>query len=108
MLAAAVWGQGPDVAIVSAASTTAGTAAPNNNDVKAKLEGTGLFNSVAIVDVAVHAAYTPTLAELQAYDAVITWSNGTYANGQRVYRHTRLQPGDQVVIGSRLFLVECG
>jgi pSer/pThr/pTyr-binding forkhead associated (FHA) protein len=35
-------------------------------------------------------------------------TNGTYANGQRVYRHTRLQPGDQVVIGSRLFLVECG
>ena len=53
---------------------------------KAKLEATGLFNSVTILDVAVHAAYTPTLAELQAFDAVITWSNGTYANAALLRR----------------------
>jgi hypothetical protein len=38
----------------------------------------GLFNSVAIVDVM---ASTPTLMQLQAYDAVITWSNFNYASG---------------------------
>jgi hypothetical protein len=68
----------PRVAIVSAASTAASSALTNNLDVQAKLVGTGLFSQVDIIDVAVHAAYTPTLQELQTYDAIITWSNGTY------------------------------
>ena len=67
-----------DVALVSAASTTAATAATYNADVQAKLMATGLFGSVTIIDVATHAGSIPTLAQLQAFDAVMTWSNGTY------------------------------
>src|SRR5690606_6780698 len=60
----------PNVAIVSAASSTAASAEAYNLDVQAKLMSTGLFNSVAIIDVAVHAGFTPTLADLQQYDAI--------------------------------------
>src|SRR5690606_25899803 len=48
--------------------------------VQQKLMSTGYFESVDILDVAVHAAYTPTLGELMQYDAILTFSNGTYAD----------------------------
>jgi hypothetical protein len=63
----------PDVAIVAAAGTSA--ADTRFTDPQAKLLSTGLFNSVAIINAG---TTTPTLAELQAFDAVITWSNLNY------------------------------
>ena len=63
----------PDVAIVAAAGTT--PADTRFTDPQAKLMGTGLFNSVAIINAG---TTTPTLAQLQAFDAVITWSNLNY------------------------------
>jgi uncharacterized repeat protein (TIGR01451 family) len=47
------------------------------NDVVSKLQATGQFNTVASINVA---AQTPTLAELQAYDAVLVFSNSSFAN----------------------------
>jgi hypothetical protein len=70
----------PRVAIVSAASTSVSTALAINLDTQAKLQSTGFFEVVDILDIAVHAAYTPTLTELLAYDAILTFSNGTYAD----------------------------
>jgi hypothetical protein len=70
----------PRVAIVSAAAGGAAAALVNNLDVRNKLIGTGFFQQVDILDVAEHAGYTPTLAELAVYDAVITWSNSSYFN----------------------------
>ncbi|MCC6660155.1 MAG: hypothetical protein IT437_04640 [Phycisphaerales bacterium] len=71
MLAAAVAAQ-PRVAIVAAANTSPSSI--QFTDPQAKLMGTGLFSAVDIVSV-----YTgqpvPTLADLQQYDAIITWSN---------------------------------
>ena len=63
----------PDVAIVAAAETT--PTGPRFLDPQSKLMATGLFGAVDIID-----AYggTPTLAQLQAYDAVITWTNYSY------------------------------
>ena len=46
-------------------------------DVKAKLDATGRFNSVTGISVNLT---TPTLAELQAYDAVLVWSNYGYTD----------------------------
>ncbi|HEX2837769.1 MAG TPA: hypothetical protein VHN77_06535 [Phycisphaerales bacterium] len=63
----------PDVAIVAAAGSTA--TAVQFTDVQAKLMGTGEFASVTIINAG---AVTPSLTELQAYDAVMTWSNLTY------------------------------
>jgi hypothetical protein len=65
----------PRVAIVAAASgsNTAGQFV----DSRAKLVGTGLFSEVAVIYAQ---TVTPTLAELQVYDAVITWSNVAYAD----------------------------
>ncbi|MEW6198827.1 MAG: PEP-CTERM sorting domain-containing protein [Planctomycetota bacterium] len=71
------WAQKPDVAIVAAASST--LTDPRFTDPQAKLLGTGQFNSVTIVDCITK---TPTLAELLAYDAVITWSNTNYFSGE--------------------------
>jgi hypothetical protein len=65
----------PDVAIVAAAATS--STAGQFTDPQAKLMGTGLFNSVTIVNAATS---TPTLAQLQAFDAVMTWSNVNYQN----------------------------
>lgn len=45
------------------------------NDVQATLIGTGKFASVTTINVS---AVTPTLAELQAFDAVIVWSDMYY------------------------------
>lgn len=49
----------------------------NMTDVQAKLIGTGQFNSVGIINVGTR---TPTLAELQAYDAVIVYRDLDYAD----------------------------
>ena len=48
-----------------------------NADIQAKLLSTGKFNTVSIINV--HAV-TPTLAELQAFDAVQVYSNLSYQN----------------------------
>jgi hypothetical protein len=48
-----------------------------NDDVQAKLMATGQFGTVDIIDV--H-TITPTLAQLQAYDAVLVYSDNTYAD----------------------------
>ncbi|MEZ6234519.1 MAG: hypothetical protein R3B68_10055 [Phycisphaerales bacterium] len=56
------------VAIVAADS------AANLADVQAKLAGTGLFTTVDVISVV---SLTPTLADLQQYDSVITWTNQT-------------------------------
>ena len=69
------WAQKPDVAIVAAAASSLTDL--RYTDPQAKLMGTGKFNSVTIVDCITR---TPTLAELLAYDAVITWSNVNYFN----------------------------
>jgi PKD repeat protein len=61
-----------DVAILPA---EAGSVAPE--DVKAKLEATGKFSSVSIVNVY---SETPTLDDLQAFDAVLVWSNYLYSD----------------------------
>ncbi len=47
------------------------------NDVQSKLMATGRFNTVALID----AQYsTPTLAQLQNYDAVLVWSDFNFSN----------------------------
>ena len=46
-------------------------------DVQTKLMGTGFFSSVDVFNAN---AGTPTLAQLQAYDAVLTWSNSPWSN----------------------------
>ena len=63
----------PDVAIVAAAATS--STAGQFTDPQAKLMSTGQFNSVTIINAATS---TPTLAQLQQYDAVMTWSNVNY------------------------------
>ena len=64
----------PRVAIVAAADAAGG---PRYTDPQAKLQGTGLFSAVDIIDARLT---TPTLADLQQYDAIMTWSNFDYAN----------------------------
>ncbi|NIW98397.1 MAG: hypothetical protein GWN13_09185, partial [Phycisphaerae bacterium] len=44
-----------------------------NTDVQDKLLSTGLFSSVSVVNIA---TVTPTLAELQAFDAALVYSDG--------------------------------
>ena len=44
-----------------------------NYDVQSKLLGTGFFSSVSVINIAV---VTPTLGELQAFDAVLVYSDG--------------------------------
>lgn len=63
-----------DVAICAAAGSAG---AGQFTDPQAKLIGTGLFTSVDIIHAG---AVTPTLAELQNYDAVIVWSNTNFLN----------------------------
>ena len=50
-------------------------------DVRAKLLATGRFSSVTLIE-----AYgvTPTLAELQAFDAVMVWSDATYLDADQL------------------------
>jgi hypothetical protein len=73
--ASAATAQGPDVAIVAAATSSSTDC--RFTDPQALLQATGLFNSVSIFNAA---TATPTLQELMQYDAVITWSNTTYNN----------------------------
>jgi hypothetical protein len=63
-----------DVAICAAAGSAG---ACQFTDPQAKLVGTGLFNTVDIINAGTS---TPTLAQLQAYDAVIVWSNVNFQN----------------------------
>ena len=62
-----------DVAIAAAAQASLTDC--RYTDVQAFLMGTGQFSSVDIVDVV---TTTPSLATLQGYDAVLTWSNTSY------------------------------
>lgn len=71
-MASVVWAQ-PDIAIVAAAGTT------QANDVVAKLTATGEFNTITYINAQ---TVTPTLEQLQAYDAVICWSNNTFQNAE--------------------------
>lgn len=48
-----------------------------NNDVQAKLQATGQFDVVDIYNIS---AGTPTLTDLQAYDAVLTFTDGSASN----------------------------
>lgn len=68
-------GTPPNVAIVAAAQSS--STSLWFTDPQAKILGTGL---VANVDIINAYAGTPTLAELSAYDAVLTWSNNDYAD----------------------------
>ncbi|MBS0190810.1 MAG: hypothetical protein U0573_02820 [Phycisphaerales bacterium] len=51
--------------------------AANRTDVQAKLRATEIVGQVDIFDTTTS---TPTLAQLQAYDAVMTWSSSNYNN----------------------------
>ena len=61
-----------NVALLGAESNPTFTA-----DVQTKLLGTGQFTTVDILDVM---TTTPTLAQLQAFDGVLVWSNANYAD----------------------------
>jgi hypothetical protein len=65
---------GPNVAIIAAES---GITGPYFTDPQAKIQASGLFGVVDVID---GMTTTPTLAQLQAYDAVITWSDYDYSN----------------------------
>ena len=65
-----------DVAIVAAASSSSTDC--RYTDPQAKLMATGMFASVDIIHVGLA---TPTLVELQAYDAVICWTNTSAVDG---------------------------
>lgn len=71
-------GQGLDVAIVAAASLN-GVTDCRMTDPQARLLSTGLFDSVDLIDTVVA---TPTLAELLAYDAVLSWTNVAPADNE--------------------------
>jgi hypothetical protein len=71
--ASAASAQGPDVAIVAAASILSNDCRLTNP--QALLLATGFFDSVDIINASTG---TPTLQDLLQYDAVLTWSNTTY------------------------------
>jgi hypothetical protein len=60
-----------DVGLCAAAGTIG---ACQWTDVQTRLQNSGMFNSVTIVNAA---AATPTLAQLQAFDALLVWTNTT-------------------------------
>jgi hypothetical protein len=60
-----------DVGLVAAAGTIT---ACQWTDVQTRLQSSGAFNSVTIFNVA---TATPTLAQLQAFDSVLVWTNTT-------------------------------
>ena len=62
-----------DVAICAAASSS--TTACQFTEVQAKLVASGLFNTVDVINAA---AATPSLQQLQQYDAVAVWSNTSF------------------------------
>ncbi|GJQ29453.1 MAG: hypothetical protein HBSAPP03_13370 [Phycisphaerae bacterium] len=61
------------VALVAAAGT------PQANDVIAKLTATGNYASVTYINAQ---TVTPTLEQLQGYNAVLCWSNNTFQNAE--------------------------
>lgn len=65
----------PDVLICAAASTS--ITAGQFTDPQAKLQATGRFGNVDIFNAS---SGTPTLSQLQAYDAVIVWSNVNFSS----------------------------
>jgi hypothetical protein len=65
-----------DVAIVASASGSDTDC--RFTDPQAKLMATGIFNTVDIINVT---SSTPTLAELRGYDAILSWSNLSAADG---------------------------
>lgn len=65
----------PDVLICAAASNT--LTAGQFTDPQAKLQATGRFGTVDLFNAS---TATPTLAQLQAYDAVIVWSNVNFSS----------------------------
>lgn len=67
-----------DVAICAAADLSSG--ACQYTDVQAQLQATGRFTTVGVINVTSMGSGTPTLAELQAYDALICWTNATPAD----------------------------
>lgn len=73
LLTAAVAAAQASVLIVGAPSS-----ASWNADVKAKIQGTGLISGS--VDIFNAASSTPTLAAMLAYDAVLVYSDTSYAN----------------------------
>lgn len=62
-----------DVAICAAAQTSSTDC--RFTDVQAKLTASGLFGTVDIINAS---SSTPTLQQLQAYDAVLVWSNTSF------------------------------
>ncbi|MEM8834944.1 MAG: hypothetical protein AAGD00_03895 [Planctomycetota bacterium] len=71
----------PRVAIVAASTITADAQNdPRFTDPRDKIMSTGLFSGVDIISVsnAGDSVGTPSLGDLQQYDAVITWSNFSY------------------------------
>jgi len=76
VFASSAFAQLPSVAIAAADNNTC-----NLGDVQTKLISTGRFSSVDILDVM---TTSPTLIELTAYDAVISWSNLTYSSGSQL------------------------
>jgi hypothetical protein len=72
LLAPGLTAQQLNVALCGAASTT--NTACQWTDVQTRLLATGRFAAVDIINVT---AMTPTLAQLQAYDALLCWTNST-------------------------------
>ncbi|MCB9914794.1 MAG: hypothetical protein H6828_06540 [Planctomycetes bacterium] len=66
---------GPAVAIVAAANSS--SASCTFTDTQAKIAGGGDFLTVDVINAATS---TPTLLDLQAYQAVIVWSNVNFAD----------------------------
>lgn len=67
-----------DIALCGAASTT--NTACQWTSVQAVLQSTGLFGAVDIINVTTGGTGTPTLPQLQAYDALLCWTNSTPAD----------------------------
>jgi hypothetical protein len=87
-------GNAPAVALVEAEVSPTD---PLVLDVQNKLIASGLFGSVDVIDAF---STTPTVAQLQAYRAVLVWSDSTFANGTALgdNLHTYLTGGGGVVI----------
>jgi hypothetical protein len=66
-------------------------------DVQSKLIASGQFSTVDIIDAS---AVTPTVAQLQAYKAVLVWSNSSFAGSVALGNNidTYLRAGGGVVI----------
>ena len=75
LLSGVSYAQGPDVAIVAAASATLSDC--RYVDVQSYLQATGLFGNIDIIDCVTQ---TPSLTELQSYSSLLTWTNVDYFN----------------------------